>query len=93
MLAGFSGLDSPGDVEMIGKRIVDGVDVRVGEEFLVRAVGRRNAKGGCRLLSFREIAGCNGDNNGVLALLQGGDDFCAPILARISHTHWILGYE
>ena len=63
---------------MIGKRIVDRVDVRVGEEFLVRAVGRRNAKGGCRLLSFREIAGCNGDNTGVLALLHGGDDFCAP---------------
>jgi hypothetical protein len=35
MLAGFGGLNGPGDVEMIGKRIVDSVDIRIGEKFLI----------------------------------------------------------
>ena len=75
MLAGFGGFDGPGDVELIGKRIVDGVDIGVGEKFFVRAVSRGNAMGGRCLLSLREIAGCDGDDAGVLALLHGGDDF------------------
>ena len=35
MLAGFCGLDGPGNMEMVGERIVDGVDVGVGEQLLV----------------------------------------------------------
>jgi len=66
MLAGFSGLNSPGNVELIGKRIVDGVDIGVGEKFPVRTVRRRNAKGGCRVLGLRETAGCDGVDAGVL---------------------------
>ena len=35
VLAVFGRLDRPGDVEVIGQRIVNRVDLRVGEEFLV----------------------------------------------------------
>ena len=75
MLAGLGGFDGPGDMKLIGKRIVDGVDVGVGEKFFVGAVSRGNAMGGRCLLSLREIAGCDGGDTGVLALLHGGDDF------------------
>ena len=75
VLAGFSGSDGPGDVEVIGQRIVDGVDIGVGEKFFIRAVGRGNAQGGCRLLGLRKTARCDGDDTGVLASLHGGDDF------------------
>ena len=44
VLAGFGGLGGPGDVKLIGQRIVDRVDVGVGEQFLVGAVGRGNAE-------------------------------------------------
>src|SRR5208283_2832176 len=44
MLAGFRGLGSPRDVKLIGQRIVDRVDIRVGEKFLVGAEGFRNVK-------------------------------------------------
>ena len=35
VLAGFSRLDGPGNVKMIRKRIVDGVDIGVGEKFFI----------------------------------------------------------
>ncbi len=77
MLTGFGGSDSPRDVEMIGKRIVDSVDIRIGEKSFVRAVRRGNAQGGGRLLRLRKTARCDGGDAGVLALLHGGDDFPA----------------
>jgi hypothetical protein len=39
VLAGFGGADGPGNVELVGERVVDGVDAGVGEEFFVGAVG------------------------------------------------------
>ena len=75
VLAGFSGLDGPGDVEMMGKRIVDGVDSRIGDEFFIRAVSGGNAKRGCCLPSPGQIAGCDGHDAAVLAELHARDDF------------------
>ena len=40
VLASFCGFDGPGDMQLIGKGIVNGVDFRVGKEFFVRAIGR-----------------------------------------------------
>ena len=42
VLAGFGGLDGPGDVELVGQGIVDGVDVGIGEQFFVGAVCLRD---------------------------------------------------
>src|ERR1017187_2662595 len=77
VLASFGSSDGPRDMEMIGKRIVDGVDIRVSDEFFVRTVSRGNAESGRRLLGLRQAAGCDGDDPGVLALLHGGNDFLA----------------
>ena len=60
VLAGFRSFDGPRDVKLIGKRIVDDVDIRVGEEIFVRAVGRWDAEGGCCFPGLREMAGCDG---------------------------------
>ena len=38
VLAGFGGLDGPRHVHLVGQRIVDGVDVGVGEQLFVRPV-------------------------------------------------------
>ena len=46
MLARLGGLDRPGNVQMIGKRIVDGVDVGVGKKLFVGAVGGGNTQRG-----------------------------------------------
>jgi hypothetical protein len=73
MFPGLGGPNGPRDMKLIGKRIVDSVDIGVGEKFFVRAVGRGNAEGRRGFLSFRKIAGCDGDNTGVLSLLHGRD--------------------
>ena len=44
VLAGLGGLHRPRNVQLIGQRIVDGVDVGIGEQLLIRAVGRGNAE-------------------------------------------------
>jgi len=56
MLAGLGGLDGPGNVKLVGKWIVDSVDVGVGEKFFVGAVGASDAMGGRGLLRLRKIA-------------------------------------
>ena len=75
MLAGFGGFDGPGNVKLIGERIVDGVDIGIGEQLFVGAVGGWDAERGGRFLRLGEIAGCDGGHGGVLALLHGGKDF------------------
>lgn len=75
VLTGFEGLDGPGDVEVIGEGVIDGVDIGIGEEFLVGAVGAGDAElvgGGAGL---GEFAGGDGEDLTMLALLHGGDDF------------------
>ncbi len=44
MLAGLGGLDGQRHVQLIGQRIVDGIDVGIGEQLFVRAVGRGNVR-------------------------------------------------
>ena len=75
VLAGFGGADGPGDVELVGKRIVDGVDAGVGEEFFVGAVGGGDVELGGDGAGFGQVAGGDGGDCGKLAALHGGDDF------------------
>jgi hypothetical protein len=44
VFARFSGFDGPRHVQMIRQRIVYGLDLFVGQHFLVRTIGLRNAK-------------------------------------------------
>ena len=75
VLAGFGGADGPGDVELVGERVVDGVDVGVGEEFFVGAVGGGDVELRGDGAGFGEVARGDGGDGGVLAALHGGDDF------------------
>jgi hypothetical protein len=52
MLAGFGGLRGPWYVQLVGQRIVDRVDVGVGEQLLIRAIGGGNLELLGRSLAF-----------------------------------------
>ena len=86
VLAGFGCLRGPRDVELIGQRIVDGVDVWIGEQFLIRAVGRGNAEFRGRLAGLGQIARSNGGNGGEFALLHGGDHFFQADIGGAEHA-------
>jgi hypothetical protein len=75
VLARLRSFDGPGDVKLIGERVVDGVDIGVGEELFVRSVSGGDAKGGCCFLSLRKIAGCDTNYARIATLLHGRDNF------------------
>jgi len=62
-------------VELVGERIVDGVDVGVGEEFLIATVGLRNIEGSGGGAGGVEAARGDGVYRRELAELHGGEDF------------------
>ena len=57
VLAGFGGLDRPLNVQVVGERVVDGVDVGVGEERFVGGVGGGDVEGGWRRSARRRDRG------------------------------------
>jgi hypothetical protein len=75
VFAGLCGLYRPGDMELVGKGIVDGIDAWIGQKLLVRAVSRGDVERGCRIARFGEITGSNCVDARVLALLHGRKDF------------------
>ena len=52
VFAGLGGFYCPGNVKLVGKRIVNGVDVGIGEKLFVGAVGGGNGVGGRGLRAF-----------------------------------------
>ena len=44
VLAGVCGCQHPGFVQLVWKRNIDGVDIRVGQQCLVRAIRLRNSE-------------------------------------------------
>jgi host factor-I protein len=75
VLAGFGGFCGPGDVKIVGKWIVDGVDFGIGEEFFVGAVGLGNVVRRGGFLGFLEAARGDGVDGAEFALLHSGNDF------------------
>ena len=75
VLAGFGGFDGPRNVKLVGERVVDGVDGRVGEEFFVGAVGGGDVELRGDGAGLGEVAGGDGSDGGELALLHGGENF------------------
>src|SRR5215472_8328708 len=90
MLPCSRGFDGPGHVQMIGKRIIDGLDFRVGEEFIVRAVGLWDSE--LRRCSFRfgQLAGSDGCNFAPFAFLHRGNDFSHRDSGHSQHTPFDL---
>ena len=80
VLASFGGVDGPGNVELVGKGIVNSVDVGVGEEFFVGAVGGGNV----------ELRGY-GAGAGKVTGGDGGD--ARELAARAGRLEDVLGVE
>ena len=73
VLAGLGGGDGHGHVQMIGQGIVDGVDIGIGEEFLVGTIGLGDAEGAGGL-GLAQIARGDGDDFGMGRFLNAGRD-------------------
>src|ERR1700686_1866496 len=86
VLARFGRLDGPGYVKVIGKRVVDYVNLWVGNKLFIRAVDLFDSEGAGWL--FRLGAISRGDCRDVrqLALLHGGDDFLDADCGGAQHT-------
>src|ERR1039457_2828627 len=74
VLSGLGRAHRPGHVQVIGQRVVDRLDLRIGQQFLVGTVGFGNAEGGGRLLGLRQVARGYGGDLAPLAPLHGGYD-------------------
>ena len=86
MLAPLGRLDRPRHVQMVRQRIVDGVDVLVGEQLLVRSVRLRNAQFRRRSLRLLEISRRDGRDFRPLATLHGRDDLVGRDLGHAEHA-------
>jgi hypothetical protein len=84
MLAVLRRANGPGNVQVVGKRVVDGLDVSVDKQFLVAAVRPGNA----------EIRGGFAASRDAIAITEAaslrcsaGITFCVAILATPSTPH------
>src|SRR5690606_39997729 len=82
MLAGLEGVNRPGHMEMVGKRVVDGVDLGIGEQGLVAAMGAGDAQFFGSSFCRGRISGANRDDFAQIATLHGGNhllraNFCS----------------
>ena len=59
VLASFGGPNRPRDVKMIGQRVVDRLDVGIGEQFFVRSVQLRYSQRRRRGRSFFRVSRCD----------------------------------
>jgi hypothetical protein len=91
MFACFSGFDSPRNVKLVGQWSVNGVDSGVGEQLLIRAIGRRNAKSGRCLSGFSQITRCNRNNGGVFSLLHCREHFLETYICGAENSPAKLG--
>ena len=82
VLAGLGGLDRPGHVQVVGQRIVDRVDLGVGQELLVAAVAARRCRAWPRpraaRAGSREASATTSQRS---ARISGGITFSRAILA------------
>ena len=93
VLAGLGRLDRQRHVQVVRQRIVDRVDLRVGEHLLVRAVGLRNPELARGLFGTRTVARRDRDDLGEFALLHGGNHRFTAMRATPSTPHRTLAIE
>jgi hypothetical protein len=86
VLARFGCLDGPGYVKVVGKRVVDYVNLRVGEKLFIRAVDLFDSEVAGWLFSLGAIARGDGGDVGQLALLHCGNDFLDADCGGAQHT-------
>jgi hypothetical protein len=86
MFARFRSFDRPGDVKLVGEWIVDGLNLRVGEQLFVRSIGLRDAQGACNLLGLAQVARGNRAHLDPITLLHGRQDFLNPDCGRAQNS-------
>ncbi len=86
MLSGSEGLDGQGRVQVVRERVVDRVDIRVGEQRLVRSVGLGDSEGRGGLPGPGLVPGRERDDLAPLAGLHGRDDLVAGDLGGAQDT-------
>jgi len=74
VLPRFRGADRPRHVQVIRERIVDGLDVGIGEELLVRTIRPLDAELPCRTLRLAQLARSDRDDAASRAALHRGCD-------------------
>ncbi len=95
VLARLEALQRPRHMQVVGKRVVDHLDLVVGQELLVRAVGSGDAQAGGRLPGAPRIARADGDHLGRLAREHGRDDLDQADVGRAQDAplhlscHWL----
>jgi len=73
MMAVTGGGQCHGHILVVGQRVVDGLNVGVGKEFGIGAVGLGDTQRVSHLLRLRQRAGGDGTDVALLALLHGRD--------------------
>ena len=86
VLAGLQRADRPGDVQLVGQRIVDRLDRRIGEQLLIGAVGAGDAERGGRRPRLGEIARGDRVDARDLAALHGGNDLLEADIGGAEHA-------
>src|ERR1700678_4564559 len=86
MLARLGGLDGPRHMVLVGQRIVDGVDLGVGEQILIRSVGLGNAQCLSRVLRLDQITRGDGRDHGQLAFLHPRNHFLDADVGGAEHS-------
>src|SRR5579871_654903 len=90
VLAGFRRPNGPGNVQVIGQRDIDGLDVAISNRFFVAAVSLRNTKFSRGGLGFGEIARGNPDDFRVITLLHSGNHpACDTCSAQDGPLHFL----
>ena len=74
VLAGLECLHRPFDVQVVGQRVVDRLDLRIVEQCLIAAVAARNAEARGDVAGPLGIARGNGRDDAALARENGRDD-------------------
>ena len=93
VLAGFGGANGPGHVQVIRERVVDGLDFGIGQQFLVGAVGFRDAEIGGGLASSRQIAGGDSGDLAGCAKLHGRNHFFDGDMGGAQYAPTDFGYH
>ena len=86
VLAGFGRANGPRHVQMVGQRIVDGVDFGIGQQLLVAAVRLGDTELAGRFRRLGRVAGSDGGDLGHRAALHAGNHLRGRDPRRAQYT-------
>jgi hypothetical protein len=93
VLAGLGCFDGPGNMQLVGQRVVDGLDLRIGQQFFVRSVSVGDAQRARCFLGLVVVARSDGSHLAPLTLLHGRDDLLHPDGGRAQNSPSNFGFS